>query len=162
MHSPYGRANNHPKMIVIHAMGEYILRDDGVNYEHATDFLNRMKLSAHALVTPQGEVLRLRNDDETAYHAQGFNTNSLGMEILVAGNHTYRTFTKAIDQPYVTDAQYAAAVAQCREWVEKYNITRIVRHSDLSPGRKIDPGDGFPWDQFLVDVRAIAALPEVK
>lgn len=153
MHNPWGRSGNHPKMIVIHAMGEYILRDDGINYEHAPDFLNRMKLSAHALVTPSGEALRLRTDDETAYHAQGFNTNSLGMEILVAGKHTYKTFTKAIDQPYVTDEQYAAAVAQCRAWVGKYGITRIVRHSDLSPGRKIDPGDGFQFLEFLEDVK---------
>ena len=161
MHNPYGRSGNRPKMIVIHAMGEYIALEDG-SYMHAPDFLEYDKKSAHVLITPNGGVLRLRNDDETASHAKNFNTNSLGMEILVAGKHTYKTFAKAIDQHYVTDEQYAAAVAQCREWVEKYNITRIVRHSDLSPGRKIDPGDGFLWDKFLIDVRAIAALQEVE
>ena len=152
-HSPYRGAHQKPAMIVVHAMGEYVMADDGKSFDHAPEFLERMKLSAHALVAPDGTVFRCRNDDEGAYHARGFNTDSLGMEMLVAGRHDYGSFVKAISKPYLTDAQYAAAVAQCREWVSLHGITRIVRHSDLSPGRKLDPGSGFPWDKFLDDVK---------
>lgn len=156
-HSAYGGAHQVPKMIVVHAMGEYIMTDDGGGYVHAVDFLERQGLSAHALVTPTGEIIRLRTDEEGAYHAKGFNTDTLGIEVLVAGNHNYSTFLRAIDRPYIKAMQYVALVEQCREWVVKYGITRIVRHSDLSPGRKVDPGAGFPWAKFLDDVMREAA-----
>ena len=152
-HNPYGRCCNKPKLIVIHAMGENIMRDDRTGYEHAPDFLERMKLSAHMLVQPDGTMIRCRSDDEIAFHAQGFNTNSLGMEILVPGNHTYSTFVNDISKPYLSDAQYLAAVTQCKKWIELHGSMRILRHSDLSPGRKLDPGSGFPWDKFLIDLR---------
>ena len=152
-HSEYGRGGNQPKRIIIHAMGEHSLMDDGKSYEHAPDFLVRMKLSAHVLAAPDGTLIRCRNDNETAYHAQGFNSNSLGLEVLVAGKHTYASFLRAISTPYLTDAQYAAVVTQCREWVKLHGITNIQRHSDVSPGRKVDPGDGFPWSKFLIDLR---------
>lgn len=151
-HSAYGAKHNKPDMIVVHAMGEYIESSDGETYLGAADMLDSIGLSAHALVSPDGSVCRLRNDDEGAFHAGGFNTNSLGIEVLVPGNHNYGTFLNAIARPYMTPAQYDAVVAQCRKWMRLYRIKRIVRHSDLSPVRKLDPGDGFPWGQFLIDV----------
>jgi len=153
MHNAYGASHQSPKMIVVHAMGEYVT-PDGISYESAPDFLENLGLSAHALVQPNGMILRLREDTEGAYHARGFNTDSLGIEILVPGKHTYGTFIKAIGTKYVSDAQYTAALEQCREWVQKFGITKIVRHSDISPGRKVDPGRGFPWEAFLQEVYA--------
>lgn len=152
-HSVYGRDGNKPRLIIIHAMGEYIMADDGASFDHAPDFLERMKLSAHALVAPDGTVYRCRKDSETAYHASGYNTNSLGMEIMVAGRHDYGSFIKTISKPYLTDAQYAAAVEQCKEWLSLYGSMRVLRHSDVSPGRKLDPGSGFPWQKFIDDIR---------
>lgn len=147
-HSPYGGAHQTPNRIIVHAMGEFVMADGGDSYDYAPEFLERMKLSAHALVAPDGTVIRCRLDNEGAYHARGFNVDSLGIEMLVAGQHDYGSFVGAIAQPYLTDAQYAAAVAQCREWVQKHKITRIDRHSEVSPGRKLDPGSGFPFLEF--------------
>ena len=147
MHNPYGNAHQTPKRIIVHAMGEYILDD------HAPDFLMNQGLSAHVLAAPDGTLFRCREDTEGAYHARGFNTDSLGIEVLVAGHHDYGSFIKAIAAPWVTDAQYNATVKQCREWVQKFGITQIDRHCDVSPGRKLDPGAGFPWDKFISDVR---------
>ena len=31
---------------------------------------------------------------------------------------------------------------------------KIVRPSDISPGRQVDPGAGFPWDKFINEVRS--------
>lgn len=130
-------------------MGEYI-KDDQEYY--AVDWLKKLGLSAHALITPDGTVIRCRSDSEGAWHAKGFNKNSLGIEYLVKGVHNYGTFLEAIKTDYVTPEQYQAGLAQIAEWVEQHPIHSIDRHSDLSPGRKVDPGSGFPWQQLLGDV----------
>jgi len=149
--SAYGAAHQKPNMIVVHAMGEYVATDSG-EFVHATDFLDRQGLSSHALVAPDGTLYRCRDDEQGAYHARGFNSASLGIEVLVKGRHDYGSFVRAIASPYLMPDQYDAVVAQCIEWVKLHGITRVVRHSDLSPGRKIDPGAGFPWVIFLKDI----------
>lgn len=152
-HSPYGGDDyNNPKMIVVHCMGEYVKDIDG-HYIFAPRLLENIGVSAHALVDPNGNIYRCREDNEVAWHAKDFNTDSLGIEILVAGQQSYATFPKAIKTDYVTAPQWDAAVWQVREWVKLYGITKIVRHSDISPGRKIDPGAGFAWGKFLAAVR---------
>ena len=153
-HNPYGTPHqNRPTIGVVHAMGEYILSDDGKSYEHASDFLERMGLSAHILAAPDGTLYRCRNDDEGAYHARGFNVDSLGLEILLPGKHDYASFINGIAKPmWCIGPQYAAVVQQFREWMRLHGIT-VARHSDLSPGRKLDPGMGFPWTKFLNDLK---------
>lgn len=150
-YNPYGAAHQKPDTIIIHAIGEYVDVGTG-EFEYAPDFLQRQGLSAHGMVAPNGTVFRCRQDTEGGYHAQGFNTNSLGIEIMVAGQHDYASFARAIKTPYITNEQYAALLSQCREWCKLHRITKIVRHSDVSPGRKIDPGAGFPMAQFLSDL----------
>lgn len=145
-----GKSLQKPTIIVIHAMGEFI-SGDGWD-KHAVQFLNKAGLSAHSLIAPDSINYRLRKDTERAYHAQDFNTNSLGMEFLVAGMHDYGSFLKAISEPYLTKVQYETGVAQVKEWIELWDIKKIVRHSDISPERKVDPGIGFPWQKFLIDV----------
>lgn len=143
-----GNKRNEPSRIVVHCMAEYILDPDPI---HAPDFLDAYKLSAHALVAPNGDIYLCRDDDERAWHARGYNTDSLGIEFLVEGEHTYATFVEAIKTQYITTAQWEAGVEAVRSWVDAYEISinRIDRHSDLSPGRKVDPGEGFPWTDFL-------------
>lgn len=152
-HNPYGAPHqNKPSVIVVHAMAEYVLADDGKSYEHAPDFLERMGLSAHVLVAPDGTRYRCREDHEGAYHARGFNVDSLGIEILLPGRHDYGSFLKGIAKPlWCIGPQYAEGVQQVREWVRLYG-SRVERHSDISPGRKLDPGMGFPWAKFLSDI----------
>jgi N-acetylmuramoyl-L-alanine amidase len=153
-HTAYGGAHNQPNMIVIHCMAEYVKDVDG-KYIFAPRALENMGLSAHVLVAPNGDLYRCRDDNEGAYHAKDFNTDSLGIEILVSGKHDYASFSNAIKTDWATEQQFKSAVAQCREWVKLYGITKIVRHSDLSPGRKIDPGAGFKWGKFLAAIKKV-------
>ena len=143
-----GNRHNKPKMIVVHCMGEFILDPEP---EHASDFLAKLGLSAHVLVDAAGDTWRCRADYEGAYHARNFNTNSLGIEFLVEGEHNYGSFLEMIKTAYMTTAQWEAGVDVVREWVKLYEIPedKIVRHSDISPGRKVDPGEGFHWQDFL-------------
>jgi len=155
-HTPYGGAHNEPYMIVVHSMGEYV-KDVNGEFIFAPRLLENMGLSAHVLVAPSGKIYRCREDSEGAYHAKDFNTDSLGIEILVSGQHDIASFAKAIKTDYVTRPQWDAAVWQCREWIKKHNITKIVRHSDISPSRKIDPGAGFKFLAFKKAVFSHAA-----
>jgi len=150
-HIPHGGKYNSPKDIFVHAMGEYI------NGEHAVSFLangvSPNRRSAHSLIAPDGTNYRLRNDNEGAWHAGGFNTDSLGIEFLVPGMfNDYASFLDAIKNDYVTSESYKAGREQIEEWIELYPIRTIKRHSDVSPGRKQDPGEGFPWQRLLNDV----------
>ena len=133
-------------------MGEWI--EQGNRDVTAWELLERLDLSAHAFVTPSGVVVRGRDDDEGAYHAKGHNRGSLGIEFLVPGVHTYATFVEAIREPYLLAGQIEAGIEQVRAWVQRYGIpsSRVLRHSDVSPGRKHDPGAGFPWETFLTKV----------
>lgn len=155
VHTEHGFSRQEPTSIIIHAMGEYI---SGSNWEnHAVQFLNKIGLSAHSLIAPKntkGEVVnyRLRNDNEGAYHAKRFNKDSLGMEFLVAGQHDYASFLEAIKTDYLTEGQFQLGLSQVREWLNIWPITSIKRHSDVSPERKVDPGEGFPWQDFLNDI----------
>jgi len=144
---PKGNKYNNPKMIVVHAMAEYLHTKEGLVF--APDFLEKIGLSAHALIIPNGDVMICRPDNKGAYHARGFNTDSLGVEFLVRGVHDYGSYISEIKKDYVTDAQYEAGSELVRQWVNDHSIKTIARHSDISPERKVDPGAGFHWDEFL-------------
>lgn len=135
-------------LIVIHAMAEVLEMNPDLP---AAQFLDKMGLSAHCLIAPQGTVIRCREDDEGAYHAKGFNAHSVGVEILTPGTHTYVTWLDAIQGDWVSDEQYEAAIELVRGWMTKYNLTtdNVKRHSDIDPARKKDPGNGFKWEWFL-------------
>lgn len=137
---------NEPELIVVHSMGEYI-NNNGELY-FAPNWLEYLGLSAHALIVPNGDVMICRPDNRRAYHARGYNRDSLGVEFLVPGEHNYATFLATIVKDWVTPEQYEAGVELVRSWIAKHNITRVKRHVDISPGRKVDPGIGFKWPQF--------------
>jgi len=145
-----GAKNQTPKRIIIHAMGEYI-GEPGWKH-HAVQFLDGIKLSAHAIIAPDGENYRCRADTQGAYHALGHNTDTLGLEFLVQGVHTYASFLDSIRTPYLYPEQYEVGVEQVKTWIKHWGITEVLRHSDISPERKVDPGDGFPWAMFIKDV----------
>lgn len=145
-----GARSQIPERIVVHAMSEYILHND--KWIHAYDFLKDIGLSAHALICPDGAVIRCREDNQGSWHAKGFNVDSLGVEFLVKGENTYSNFKKAIKKPYLTIEQHFAGVELLRGWCSKHDIKSIDRHSDLDPSRKVDPGKGLPFDLILRDV----------
>lgn len=146
-----GASNQKPERIVIHSMAEFIDTDPHDYY--APEFLRKIGLSAHAFITPSGVIIQSRKHSQGAYHSKGYNTDSLGIEFLVPGIHTYSTFVEAIKTPYLTDIQYRAGVDLVRRLIKEYDIKSIDRHSDLSPTRKVDPGEGFPWNRFISEAR---------
>lgn len=154
-HLAHGRSRQTPRRIIVHSMGHRILVGGGESLYAAT-FLDKRGLSAHMLVAPDGTLIRCRRDNEGAWHAKGYNTGSLGIEILVDGEHNYSTFLEAIDTDWVTPEQYRAAVDVVAYWCHEWGIGTdpgsLDRHSDVDGARKSDPGQGWPWARFLSDV----------
>lgn len=149
-HIKHGGSNIQlPDTIIVHAMGEYILTDPP---RHAVKYLDFAKLSAHSLIAPDGTNYRCRFDTEIAWHALNHNTNTLGIEFLVAGDHNMASLVKAMDKEYVTEAAYKSGLAQIKEWLNEWPIRKITQHSTIDPDRKVDPGDGFPWERLMNDI----------
>ena len=108
------------------------------------------KVSAHYLITEEGEVVRLVDEAKRAWHAgvsfwrghKDVNSASIGIELDHPGHAGgYRAFS---------DAQFEALVPLLARMVKQHDIPRanVVGHSDVAPGRKIDPGELFPWDRL--------------
>jgi N-acetyl-anhydromuramyl-L-alanine amidase AmpD len=148
-YSTAGASRNKPNMIVVHAMAEWLTVED-IDY-HAVEWLAHKGYSSHAFVTPSGVVVRTRADGEGAYHAKGYNTNTLGVEFLVSGLHDYDTFLTAMKRNYLTEPQYFAGLELVKKWMNKYDIPkeRVVMHSDIDPKRKFDAGEGFVNSGFF-------------
>ncbi len=116
------------------------------------------KVSAHYVVTEDGQVIRMVDEAKRAWHAgrsrwrgvEDINSASIGIEIVNPGHEWgYRPFP---------ETQMSALIPLINDIVTRHRITRgnIVGHSDIAPARKQDPGELFPWDQLA---RLRLALP---
>ncbi len=140
-------------------MGEYIDLDKSIESRngivkpgkyHAHEWLGLLGLSAHFLIEPNGDVIKQRKTTEVCWHARGFNTGSVGIELLVGGVWDYAKFKKRIKQDWVNIQQLDTLVELSNNIIEYFNIDHkdVLRHSDISPERKKDPGQGMNWDWF--------------
>ena len=127
---PYGGGHQIPDTIVFHAMAEYLVIDKATaksmnvvaGIYHASRWLEVIGLSAHALVATSGVIIRQRRDQEVAWHAKGHNVNTLGIEFLVQGEHTYASFLERIKTRYLTQEQIDAGQEQILQWGDMHNI----------------------------------------
>ncbi len=110
-----------------------------------------VRVSAHFLITREGELVQFVACTQRAWHAgqseycgrPRCNDFSIGIEIEGAD-----------DQPF-TLAQYDTAASLVAALRLTYPIAGIAGHSDIAPGRKTDPGPHFDWGRFAT----LAQLP---
>jgi AmpD protein len=109
--------------------------------------IENLKVSAHFLIDRDGQVTQFVPLDKRAWHAGASNfsgrqrCNDFSIGIEMEGTD---------DGPY-TEAQYQSLTRLTREIQRHYPaITRerITGHSDISPGRKTDPGPFFDWEKY--------------
>ena len=116
------------------------------------------KVSAHWLVAEDGQVVRMVDETNRAWHAgkswwrglTDVNSASIGIEIVNPGHEFgYR--------PFPTE-QMAAVAALVADAVQRHAIlpANVVGHSDIAPARKDDPGELFDWPRLA---RAGLAMP---
>ncbi len=107
----------------------------------------RGQVSSHYFVHQDGRVLLLVPEERRAWHAgearwgtaSDINSRSIGIEIANGGHPA--------GLPGFPDAQIEALITLCRGILSRNPIPphRVLAHSDVSPGRKLDPGERFPW-----------------
>jgi len=107
--------------------------------------IKEMKVSAHALIRRDGEVIQYVPFHDRAWHAglSEFNgrsrCNDFSIGIEMEGS----------DQTCYTAYQYAALAQLVKSlWVAYPSLKRhqVVGHNEIAPGRKTDPGPYFQWD----------------
>jgi N-acetylmuramoyl-L-alanine amidase len=148
------------RMVVIHSTAA---RGPGdFNYLRRGGAADR-PVSVHYYIAKSGAISQMVPDTDEAWHAgkskwhvdgrlvsPSCNPISVGIELenLNDGRDPY------------PDAQYQATVWLTKQLVARYNIPRsqVVRHLDISPGRKTDPR-GFPWERFLAELFAPDSAP---
>lgn len=120
-------------------------RLDGERYPMLPE-LEDVHVSAHFFLRRTGEVLQFVSCENRAWHAGvsawrgrgGCNDFSIGIEI--EGD----AVTAFVDQ------QYAALNALLVAIRKNYPIQALTTHSEIAPGRKIDPGPTFDWSRLTV------------
>jgi N-acetyl-anhydromuramyl-L-alanine amidase AmpD len=131
-----------------------------IDYEgerlYAASLLERLQLSSHRLVAPDGTEILTVPDERVGSHSRGYNTGYLGIEVLCEDAFDLGMLKYATSKEgWVNEKQYQTVLTIVAHWVAKYNIhkTMVRRHSDVDPIRRwFDPGKGFPWERLITDV----------
>lgn len=146
-----------PSMILIHYTG----------MQSAEAALERLcehagEVSAHYLIDETGELHSLVPENKRAWHAgkaywageTDINSVSIGIELVNPGHEFgYRPFP---------EAQITSLIVLCQGLMKRYAIpaARVLGHSDVAPGRKIDPGELFPWQKLAEQSVGLWPAPE--
>jgi AmpD protein len=103
-----------------------------------------VRVSAHFLIRRDGSITQFAACSARSWHAgesrflerERCNDFSIGIELEGTG-----------DIPYEVD-QYRALVRLIHSLQCAYPLVWIAGHSDISPGRKTDPGASFDWGRL--------------
>ena len=104
------------------------------------------EVSAHYLIAGTGTVTQLVPEALRAWHAgagewrgrDDINSRSIGIELDNRGNHPF------------SEPQMVTLETLLRGIMERWSIPPegVIGHSDMAPGRKIDPGPRFDWPRL--------------
>lgn len=113
-------------------------------------------VSAHYLISEAGQIWQMVREADRAWHAgagnwrgcEDVNSHSIGIELANDG-------TAPFPEP-----QMAALEALLPGVMARWRIgpEGVIGHSDMAPGRKIDPGPRFDWRRLAR--RGLALWPE--
>ena len=115
--------------------------------------IGELRVSSHLLVARDGELTQFVKFTDRAWHAglssymgrTACNDFSIGIEL------------EGVDEIAYSAEQYdtlARAVAALCDAYPRLSADRLVGHSDISPGRKTDPGPAFDWARAKAGIAA--------
>jgi len=113
-----------------------------------------MEVSSHLYIRRNGELIQFVSCDDRAWHAgrssycgrEECNDYSIGIEL------------EGTDDTRYENEQYRVLADVTTALLKEYpamDSSRIVGHSDVSPGRKTDPGPAFDWQRYLSLLRTV-------
>lgn len=123
-----------------------------VSAAEAMDWLcdPKSKVSCHYLVAEDGHITQMVNERYRAWHAgdsswagsEDINSCSIGIEVANRGPQK--------GYPAFPDIQMMAVETLAQDIFSRHQIApeRVLAHSDVAPGRKIDPGEKFDWQRL--------------
>jgi len=113
-------------------------------------------VSAHYLISERGQVWQMVREADRAWHAgagnwggcEDVNSHSIGIELANDG-------TAPFAEPQMTALEALLPGIMAR-W--RIGPKAVIGHSDMAPGRKIDPGPRFDWRRLAR--RGLALWPD--
>jgi AmpD protein len=120
--------------------------------------IGELRVSSHLLVARDGGLTQFVKFTDRAWHAgqssyhgrAACNDFSIGVEL------------EGLDTLAYEDAQYgtlAEVVAALCDAYPRLSPKHLVGHSDISPGRKTDPGPAFDWERARRCIGAACGAP---
>ena len=157
--------NNRPEksdisLIVIHSIslppevyGNNYVEDFFMNKLNISDHdyfneIKDMRVSSHIYIKRTGEMIQFVPLNMRAWHAG----ESCYKGIDDCNNYSIGIELEGTDNDHFSNQQYESLIKISRLIIKNYpviNKDNIVGHSDISPGRKTDPGNKFEWRRYL-------------
>ncbi|MCB9030767.1 MAG: 1,6-anhydro-N-acetylmuramyl-L-alanine amidase AmpD [Deltaproteobacteria bacterium] len=144
--------NDRPKSqevdtIVIHSMfAQFVEPELQFDPDICIATLDQESVSAHYVISREGEIYQLVDEELRAWHAgvsqmpdlrENVNDFSLGIELIGSPESGF------------TDLQYEALIRLTINVCSRHKIKHFVGHDQIAPGRKTDPGANFDWNRYL-------------
>jgi N-acetyl-anhydromuramoyl-L-alanine amidase len=103
-----------------------------------------MQVSSHFYIRRDGQLWQFVSCDERAWHAgqssfagrDNCNDYSIGIELEGLEGETFES------------EQYTQLAELLHNLRAHYPIAQVLGHEHVAPGRKLDPGPGFDWQQL--------------
>jgi N-acetyl-anhydromuramyl-L-alanine amidase AmpD len=130
-----------PNYVIIHHTAQ-----DSLAQTIKTFTLTRTQVSSHYVIGRDGKVVQMLNDYLRSWHAgrgrwgndTDLNSASIGIEL---DNNGFEPFT---------ERQIESLLVVLKRLKTKYSVptANFIGHSDIAPGRKVDPSPYFPWKKL--------------
>lgn len=148
-----------PSLLVVHnislppgefggsAISEFFCNQLNFDAHPFYEEIRNVNVSAHFLITRQGELLQFVSCQKRAWHAGSSNffgraqCNDFSLGVELEGS----------DFVPFEDAQYQTLAALTKALLAAYPIQAVAGHADIAPGRKTDPGPFFNWQRLQVE-----------
>ena len=131
-----------PIMLVLHYTGTKTAEEADAVY------MTPDQVSPHYMIDQDANVTRYVDETLRAWHAgasswaehKDINSISIGIEVVNGGHEA--------GLPDFPEAQISGLIELINDIRSRWNIPdhMVLGHSDIAPGRKIDPGEHFPWE----------------
>lgn len=148
------------RLIIIHSISlppkvygktyveDFFLNKLNIDEHNYFEQIKDLKVSSHIYIKRDGKAVQFVPFNKRAWHAgessykgvNNCNDYSIGIEL------------EGSDDDIFSDLQYEMLIKITNEIINEYPLLdkkSIIGHSDVSPGRKVDPGSKFDWNRFL-------------